>query len=100
MYNWSGRRDSNPRHSGWKPEALPLSYTREKQMTVRAAQIAKIIDELVREGTPVDKVVLIAKNKFPNDKITDLEHAITIVVEIQRADLAYIRHCFEQENGA
>ena len=25
---WSGRRGSNPRHSAWKAEALPLSYSR------------------------------------------------------------------------
>ena len=26
--NWSGRRDSNSRHSRWQRDALPLSYTR------------------------------------------------------------------------
>jgi hypothetical protein len=26
---WSGRWDSNPRHSAWKAEALPLSYARK-----------------------------------------------------------------------
>ncbi len=25
---WSGRRDSNPRHSPWQGDALPLSYAR------------------------------------------------------------------------
>ena len=27
---WSGRRDSNPRPSAWKADALPLSYSRGK----------------------------------------------------------------------
>ena len=27
-YKQSGRRDSNPRHSAWKADALPLSYAR------------------------------------------------------------------------
>ncbi len=26
--NWSGRRDSNSRHSRWQRDALPLSYAR------------------------------------------------------------------------
>src|SRR6266487_4003476 len=26
--NWSGKRDSNPRPSAWKADALPLSYSR------------------------------------------------------------------------
>ena len=26
--DWSGRRDSNPRHPAWKARALPLSYSR------------------------------------------------------------------------
>ena len=25
---WSGKRDSNPRHSPWQGDALPLSYSR------------------------------------------------------------------------
>ena len=25
---WSGRRDSNPRHSAWEADALPLNYSR------------------------------------------------------------------------
>ncbi len=28
-YKQSGRRDSNPRHSAWKADALPLSYARK-----------------------------------------------------------------------
>ena len=28
MKNWSGRRDSNSRHSRWQRDALPLSYAR------------------------------------------------------------------------
>ncbi len=27
---WSGRRDSNPQHSAWKADALPLSYARDE----------------------------------------------------------------------
>ena len=27
---WSGRRDSNPRHSAWEADALPLNYSRIK----------------------------------------------------------------------
>ena len=27
-YVWSGKRDSNPRHSPWQGDALPLSYSR------------------------------------------------------------------------
>lgn len=27
-FNWSGRRDLNPRHQPWQGCALPLSYTR------------------------------------------------------------------------
>ena len=27
-WDWSGRRDSNPRHSAWEADALPLSYSR------------------------------------------------------------------------
>jgi hypothetical protein len=26
--SWSGRRDSNPRHSAWEADALPLNYSR------------------------------------------------------------------------
>ena len=26
--SWSGKRDSNPRHSPWQGDALPLSYSR------------------------------------------------------------------------
>src|SRR5918992_1469282 len=25
---WSGRRESNPRHSAWEADVLPLNYTR------------------------------------------------------------------------
>lgn len=32
--NWSGRWDSNPRHSGWQLDALPLSYTRILKVAV------------------------------------------------------------------
>ena len=28
IYDWSGKRDSNPRHSPWQGDALPLSYSR------------------------------------------------------------------------
>ncbi len=28
VYDWSGKRDSNPRHSPWQGDALPLSYSR------------------------------------------------------------------------
>ena len=28
LSNWSGRRDSNSRHSRWQRDALPLSYAR------------------------------------------------------------------------
>ena len=28
IYVWSGKRDSNPRHSPWQGDALPLSYSR------------------------------------------------------------------------
>jgi hypothetical protein len=28
LKNWSGRRDSNPRHSPWQGDALPLSHSR------------------------------------------------------------------------
>jgi hypothetical protein len=27
--DWSGRRESNPRHSAWEADVLPLNYTRE-----------------------------------------------------------------------
>ena len=27
---WSGKRDSNPRPSAWKADALPLSYSRSR----------------------------------------------------------------------
>ncbi len=27
-FSWSGRRDSNPRHSAWEADALPLNYSR------------------------------------------------------------------------
>ena len=30
----SGRRDSNPQHSAWKADALPLSYAREQRQIV------------------------------------------------------------------
>src|SRR5208282_3746110 len=30
----SGKRDSNPRPSAWKADALPLSYSREQQMFI------------------------------------------------------------------
>ena len=26
---WSGKRDSNPRHSAWEADALPLNYSRK-----------------------------------------------------------------------
>ena len=28
LLDWSGRRDSNSRHSRWQRDALPLSYAR------------------------------------------------------------------------
>src|SRR5690606_30208791 len=38
---WSGRRDSNPRHSPWQGDALPLSHSRAfyKIILVRAKRI-------------------------------------------------------------
>src|SRR5947209_4248894 len=27
--NWSGRRESNPRHSAWEADVLPLNYARK-----------------------------------------------------------------------
>jgi hypothetical protein len=33
--NWSGRRDSNPRPQPWQGCALPLSYTRSRQLAQR-----------------------------------------------------------------
>ncbi len=33
--NWSGRRDSNPRPQPWQGCALPLSYTRSRQSSLR-----------------------------------------------------------------
>ena len=30
--NWSGKRDSNPRPSAWKADALPLSYSRSSHL--------------------------------------------------------------------
>ena len=36
---WSGRWNSNPRHSAWKAEALPLSYARKFRRPLFAAQI-------------------------------------------------------------
>jgi hypothetical protein len=32
--NWSGKRDSNPRPSAWKADALPLSYSRILQFKI------------------------------------------------------------------
>ena len=31
--DWSGKRDSNPRPSAWKADALPLSYSRSSRCT-------------------------------------------------------------------
>ncbi len=36
---WSGRRDSNPRHSAWEADALPLSYSRLRCGGVSVAQV-------------------------------------------------------------
>ena len=33
---WSGRRDSNPRHSAWEADALPLNYSRTASILYHA----------------------------------------------------------------
>src|SRR5262249_5132271 len=35
---WSGKRDSNPRPSAWKADALPLSYSRPRNAAARLVE--------------------------------------------------------------
>ena len=38
--SWSGKRDSNPRPSAWKADALPLSYSRtSKKLKVKSYKL-------------------------------------------------------------
>src|SRR5271163_4424778 len=36
---WSGRRESNPRHTAWEAVVLPLNYARERSVPVAAAPV-------------------------------------------------------------
>jgi hypothetical protein len=37
---WSGRRESNPRHTAWEAVVLPLNYAREVKRSARPARAA------------------------------------------------------------
>src|SRR5579864_6301027 len=37
---WSGRRESNPRPTAWKAVTLPLSYSRETQLSAISRQLS------------------------------------------------------------
>src|SRR5579864_7124896 len=37
---WSGRRESNPRPTAWKAVTLPLSYSRENQLSALSRQLS------------------------------------------------------------
>ncbi len=40
---WSGKRDSNPQHSAWEADALPLNYFRNTRIITQIAVKCKCI---------------------------------------------------------
>ena len=62
--DWSGRRESNPRHQAWEACVLPLNYSRSDD-TIRA------IDELIRH-TPRRPLISLEADR----KITGLTPSV------------------------
>jgi hypothetical protein len=45
---WSGRWESNPRHTAWEAVVLPLNYAREDVIDIASSAKRKALDAIAR----------------------------------------------------
>src|SRR5487761_2706870 len=91
-WNWSGRRESNPRHTAWEAVVLPLNYARIDAPTCAAPSSAAPDLWLIPAAT---KTPLIIGRRLARQSVEALQQpaqppvqGIGLVEDAERADAA------------